>query len=229
MKFKNRTTGEIIDFNPININSTLVSAQQRNRHYWANWVMTRPDDKNLKVSDILDLTVDYNTVKTTDKTLTNITKHNYHRMTKDGNNLFISNTMRDASIYNIDDCKSTCMVSAMGIGGGHVPMILNKKLFLERIEKAIVDKDDMFDKCIEKGHTIGEELNITPVESIYGDNVLRKLSPLECERLQTLDDEYTLMGINDKGETVKVANTYRYHAIGNGWTVDVIAHLFKGT
>lgn len=51
------------------------------------------------------------------------------------------------------------------------------------------------------------------------DNVLiRKLTPLECERLQTLPDGYT------EG----ISNTQRYKAIGNGWTVDVIAHIFKG-
>ncbi len=46
----------------------------------------------------------------------------------------------------------------------------------------------------------------------------RRLSVAECERLQTLPDGYT------EG----VSNTQRYKAIGNGWTVDVIAHIFKG-
>jgi len=46
----------------------------------------------------------------------------------------------------------------------------------------------------------------------------RKLTPLECERLQTLPDNYT------EG----VSNTQRYKMIGNGFTVDVIAHTLKG-
>lgn len=46
---------------------------------------------------------------------------------------------------------------------------------------------------------------------------LRKLTPIECERLQTLPDNYS------EG----VSNTQRYKAIGNGWTVDVIAHIFS--
>jgi hypothetical protein len=45
----------------------------------------------------------------------------------------------------------------------------------------------------------------------------RKLTPLECERLQTLPDNFT------EG----VSNSRRYKAIGNGWTVDVISHIFK--
>ena len=45
----------------------------------------------------------------------------------------------------------------------------------------------------------------------------RKLTPLECERLQTVPDGYTK----------DVSNTQRYKMLGNGWTVDVIAHILK--
>ena len=46
----------------------------------------------------------------------------------------------------------------------------------------------------------------------------RKLTPVECERLQTLPDNYT------EG----ISNTQRYKMIGNGFTVDVVAHILKG-
>lgn len=46
----------------------------------------------------------------------------------------------------------------------------------------------------------------------------RMLTPIECERLQTLPDNYT----------AGISNTQRYKALGNAWTVDVIAHIFKG-
>jgi site-specific DNA-cytosine methylase len=46
---------------------------------------------------------------------------------------------------------------------------------------------------------------------------IRKLTPVECERLQTLPDNYT------KG----VSNTQRYKMLGNGWTVDVITYILK--
>jgi len=45
----------------------------------------------------------------------------------------------------------------------------------------------------------------------------RKLTPLECERLQTVPDNYTN----------HVSNTQRYKMLGNGWTVDVIAHILN--
>lgn len=53
--------------------------------------------------------------------------------------------------------------------------------------------------------------------SISDNTGLRFISPLECERLQTLPDNYTSM----------ISNTQRYKTIGNGWTVDVISHIFS--
>lgn len=54
-------------------------------------------------------------------------------------------------------------------------------------------------------------------KKVYVNGRARKLTPLEYERLQTLPDNYT----------AGVANSHRYNALGNGWTVDVIAHIFK--
>lgn len=54
----------------------------------------------------------------------------------------------------------------------------------------------------------------------------RKLTPLECERLQTLPDNYTLV-LDENGKQL-VSNSQRYKMIGNGWTIDVIAHIFRG-
>jgi site-specific DNA-cytosine methylase len=45
----------------------------------------------------------------------------------------------------------------------------------------------------------------------------RKLTPKECERLQTVPDDYTN----------HVSNTQRYKMLGNGWTVAVIKHIFQ--
>lgn len=63
--------------------------------------------------------------------------------------------------------------------------------------------------CVSGGHQ---------QKKVLVDGRCRKLTPLEYERLQTLPDGYT-EGISDGA---------RYTAIGNGWTVDVIAHIFKG-
>jgi site-specific DNA-cytosine methylase len=62
--------------------------------------------------------------------------------------------------------------------------------------------------------------NITPkcyleIKAITGED--RLFSPLECERLQTVPDNYSSV----------VSNTQRFNMLGNGWTVDVITHIFK--
>lgn len=54
-------------------------------------------------------------------------------------------------------------------------------------------------------------------KKIYQDGRCRKLMPIEYERLQTLPDNYTSC----------VADCHRYSAVGNGWTVDIIAHIFQ--
>jgi len=55
-------------------------------------------------------------------------------------------------------------------------------------------------------------------KTLTSDTTWRKLTPLECERLQTVPEGYT----------AHVSNTQRYKMLGNGWTVDVIAHILKG-
>ena len=46
---------------------------------------------------------------------------------------------------------------------------------------------------------------------------IRRLTPIECERLQTVPDGYTSC----------VSDTQRYRMLGNGWTIDVITHFFN--
>lgn len=55
------------------------------------------------------------------------------------------------------------------------------------------------------------------INSDINSLIYRRLTPLECERLQTLPDYYT-EGVSDM---------QRYKILGNGWTVDVISHIFK--
>lgn len=56
--------------------------------------------------------------------------------------------------------------------------------------------------------------------------VIRKLTPFECEKLQTIPENFTAFGIRENRE-VKISNTQRYKMIGNGFTVDVIKHILS--
>ena len=72
-------------------------------------------------------------------------------------------------------------------------------------------------------HEFGKAATLTtdPQTSYYTKEtknyVIRKLTPIECERLQTVPDNYTN----------HVSVSQRYRMLGNGWTIDVIAHIFS--
>ena len=91
------------------------------------------------------------------------------------------------------------------------------------IEDGVVDRDKSY--CLDANYFKGGNLKqyfekhrrqLVFLEGNADD--YRKLTPLECERLQTVPDNYT----------DGVSNTQRYKMIGNGWTVDVIAHILGG-
>ena len=68
-----------------------------------------------------------------------------------------------------------------------------------------------------KSHALTREFasrtNVGTNEDVYW----RKLTPIECERLQTVPDNYT----------ASVSNTQRYKMLGNGWTIEVVAHILQ--
>lgn len=71
--------------------------------------------------------------------------------------------------------------------------------------------------CVQNG-LITIKGNQYPIKLADGYYIIRKLTPVECERLQTLPDGYTRA----------VSNTQRYKGLGNGWTAEVIIHILNG-
>ena len=69
-----------------------------------------------------------------------------------------------------------------------------------------------------KGGQIEIKGKTYPIKLPDGLYIIRKLTPIECERLQTLPDNYT----------ATVSNTQRYKGLGNGWTAEVIIHILNG-
>lgn len=64
----------------------------------------------------------------------------------------------------------------------------------------------------------GAKTGLYKVDLPDGDYIIRKLTPVECERLQTLPDNYT----------ASISNEQRYKCLGNGWTAEVIIHILRG-
>ncbi|HAW78966.1 MAG TPA: hypothetical protein DCX27_04140, partial [Balneola sp.] len=111
--------------------------------------------------------------------------------------------------------------------------IVGRRLNEEGVRKDN-DKDVPITQCLEVHEndksrclsTVEKDVLLSPLpEGRYPDAyneemrlMWRKLTPVECERLQTVPDNYT----------AHVSNTQRYRMLGNGWTVDVICHLLEG-
>jgi DNA (cytosine-5)-methyltransferase 1 len=80
---------------------------------------------------------------------------------------------------------------------------------------------------------INEEKNYTPVLKTQNDicrqtllqvvNQIRRLTPVECERLQGFPDGWTAKGIDNKGNEVDISDTQRYKCCGNAVTADIVA------
>jgi len=110
----------------------------------------------------------------------------------------------------------------------------------ERGVREDYNKDVPITQCLQVKHNSDKSGTLTTVDKdnvlsknepgrypdAYNDKKLswRKLTPLECERLQTVPDGYTLVMEGDKQ---KVSNSQRYKMLGNGWTIDVITHILK--
>jgi site-specific DNA-cytosine methylase len=113
----------------------------------------------------------------------------------------------------VDRNKSFC-VDANYFKGGNI-----KSYFEKSRRQLVFEKPHGFNKGGFKEKNKFSALRVCTKDNYATlDGVTwRKITPIECERLQTLPDNYT------EG----VSNTQRYRMLGNGWTVDVIAHIFK--
>ena len=62
---------------------------------------------------------------------------------------------------------------------------------------------------------------------VFNGSKIRRLTPMECERLQGFPDGWTSKGINEKGEEVDISDSQRYKTLGNAVTVNVIIEIIK--
>ena len=228
---------EHLGVEPVMINSTLVSAQNRVRLYWTNIPgLEQPEDKQLVMKDILEDGF-------VDRDKSHCLDANYFKggnlksyFEKHRRQLVFSKDglchVGDADLKGNDSIKRVYhqdgkCPTLTTMGGGHrEPKVLivpeaTKKGYTE------IQDGDCFDATFitsktRRGRNMKDKSNCLTAANYeymrYEHPTYRKLTPLECERLQTVPDGYT------EG----VSNTQRYKMLGNGWTVDVIAHIFNG-
>ena len=195
-------TEQVGGIEPIMINSALVSAQNRVRYYWTNIPnVQQPEDKGIVLHDVLE---DY-----TDDVY--FAGEKLQKNYKGGDRLNPNYKSQANTIHDVNKKSGTICAGTHGYANGYVTGAWRGRYNEDgsTTQKLELRKDD-------KTNTL---------TSVQKDNVVvendtmnwRKLTPLECERLQTVDDNYT------EG----VSNTQRYKMLGNGWTIDVISHILN--
>lgn len=176
---------EHLGVQPIKINSSLVSAQNRERLYWANFEITQPTDKRINLIDILET----------------------------------------------DDLINPSAIRGRRLNKG---TILGRRLN-ERGVRDDYNKDVPITQCLEVRATHTNKSNcLTTVEK---DNVLTTM-PIGRHkdafknklpfRYYTLKEYCRLQTVPENYFTDIVSESQAKKMLGNGWTVDVIAHIFKG-
>ena len=200
----------------IEINSNLVSAQNRKRLYWTNIEgVTQPEDRGIYLKDILQEEVDEK-YYLSDKGLSGMLAHK-ERNTDKGNGFgvqFISEGDEKANTVlqrYYKDCKDNALI---------IPEA-TKKGYAEILPGECFDNEQPNSKT-RRGRRMTDKSN-----SLMAQNMsflrfteacrIRRLTPIECERLQTVPDNYT----------ASVSDAQRYRMLGNGWTVEVIKHILK--
>lgn len=251
---------EHLGVEPIEINSNLLSAQNRKRLYWTNIPnISIPEDKGIllkdivheNIDDILDVEIPRFNVNPSGKGMNGdvypITNEKSRTLTTNkGEGQKISVVLgkyivpfdktlqildkevqrgkvgyfrKDSQanrVYYIHN-KAITLTGASGggaakMGGGAAKMgqYLFGCITPDRIEKR--QNGQRFNEG-KKFYT----LTAQDKHGILIEGYIRKLTPIECERLQTIPDNYSNI----------VSDSQRYKMIGNGWTVDVITHILK--
>jgi DNA-cytosine methyltransferase len=258
---------------PIFINSSLVSAQSRQRYYWTNIPnITQPEERGIVLRDILEEGFDTERDKShcldanyyKGSSVENYFKKSRRQMvfnknldkmtTKDGKAYCVTANYDAARPKNSMDRKQRTMIpleDGQELPSGteyiydetnkshkpqHIGTAVDVRAMTEvrtpeanqiryehkrrtgkdwspRHMRHLVERQDEKMNTLTSALTKQHILQITEEQEVYW----RKLTPLECERLQTVPDNYTN----------HVSNTQRYKMLGNGWTIEVIAHILK--
>ncbi|MFZ9376726.1 MAG: DNA (cytosine-5-)-methyltransferase [Candidatus Fonsibacter ubiquis] len=201
---KNEITKNLFGIEPILINSSLLTAQQRKRMYWVGSLqedgsykkidIKQPDDKGILLKDILENGLDL------------ITEPILY-------NQYNQRTLKDKSAT-----LSTSSGSRTAIAG---------MVVVEPVKIGYYNKGGQGDRIYSvKGKSVclsangggrGAKTGLYKIDLPDGDYIVRKLTPNECARLQGFPDNYC-QGIS---------NTQAYKCFGNSFTVPVIKHILQ--
>jgi DNA (cytosine-5)-methyltransferase 3A len=248
-----KVLSKAIGVNGIHINSALVSAQNRKRIYWTNIgmqpsglfgdlesIIEQPKDRGILLKDILETEVDEKYFLS-EKLIAGFERHKERHNEKGTGFGYVPKTEIDkgnslranaalAPTDNMLIVHNTMPRSSTSGKGGTGPLSRadGKTYCLDTGNTNAVEIADWnFSQTIptntdeSKKHRAllsqcGGQTKGIGIYNNYNSRI-RRLTPIECERLQTVADNYTN----------HVSDSQRYKMLGNGWTIDVIAHILK--
>ena len=200
---------------PIEINSSLVSAQNRRRLYRTNIPgVSQPKDKGILLKDILQENVGGG-----------------YYLTKQQFDMIANRKWYERPLENVKwpyDKIWTLTTHVWKFSNGmKLVSVRGGELRIKQATKQwyiVAEKWDGIslaypNSITRRGRVCKWKSNTltTQWDSLVYDGTIRRLTPIECERLQTLPDNYTEW----------VSDSQRYKMLGNWWTCDVVAHIFR--
>ena len=218
---------------PVMFNASLVSAQSRKRLFWTNIPFDLPEDRGILLKDILQpdgevdermvvkgkaycLTASYSHQTPTENGIKNSIERKHRTMVKVGH---IGNSDAQANrVYDTDGKSATLSANGGGLGAKTGLYKVGRDIGRRLVDghRADADTSIPYERRIEtrEDDKCGTLTSVAKDNLVVGERI-RKLTPIECERLQGLPDNYT------EG----VATTNRYKCLGNAFNVDVVAHI----
>ena len=202
------TISKFLGVDPVYIDSALVSAQTRKRYYWTNIpYIFGPINQHITLKDIIQTEGELKNSQVDERMVTKLGKAYCLTARYDGAVWWNSIERSQRTMIRIGDKVVFPEATKKGYAEAGVGEGLDLSYPNSKTRRGRALKD--------KAHCL---TTISPNQGIINEKYnWRKLTPIECERLQTVPDNYT------EG----VSNSQRYKMLGNGWTVKVIEHILK--
>lgn len=226
-----RIISDYLGVNPVLINSSLVSAQNRKRLYWTNIPgITQPIDKNITWGDVRERGVDSEKYYYTEKAMQWLARQS-HKKNKPLTVHLDSDKMQMLEASHHKKYSSQRFFGIVDIPNDSqaVAAMRGRYLIAGVRQDAKQPTSGLTKQYIEFRHdgktnaltTVSKDNGVVPFtlpDRIPADEFFfRYITPLECERLQTVPDRYTSC----------VSDSQAYRMLGNGWTIDVISHILN--
>ncbi len=178
------------------INSALVSAQNRNRYYWTSFPVEQPKDRGILLRGILETGI-------VDREKAYALTARYYKV-GNGNINRYANKSSDQVVFEIFGLTDVCIAK------------------FKRYNVKFIEHQNPKAKVLTAGDYLKLGKYGNYLKSLGDGNKVRKLTPRECMRLQTIPEHHIDILLN-----AGISNTQLYKMTGNAWTMEVVKRILN--